>query len=198
LWAERRCATVAELSLRSVGMAQPYVGQILIFGGNFAPAGWMLCQGQLLPISENETLFQLIGTTYGGDGQSTFQLPDLRGRAPLHMGQGSGLSSYVIGQASGTESVTLTTQQITAHNHAAQISTSPANSSSPSNTILANEAIGLANANCFSYNAFGGTQSTLAPATLQNTGGNQPHENRQPLLVLNYIISLFGVFPSQN
>jgi microcystin-dependent protein len=179
-------------------MAQPYVGQIMIIGCNFAPAGWMMCQGQLLPISEYETLFQLIGTTYGGDGQSTFGLPDLRGRVPLHMGQGNGLSSYIIGQAAGVESVTLNTQQIPNHNHLSMVSTNPGAASTPGNNILANEAIGLGTATCFSYNAFGGTQSTLAPATLGITGGSQPHENRQPLLVLNFIISLFGVFPSPN
>ena len=177
-------------------MSQPYVGEIRMFAGNFAPAGWMFCEGQLLPISEYDTLFQLIGTTYGGDGQSTFALPDLQGRVPLHMGQGSGLSNYVIGQAAGVESVTLSTQQIPIHNHFSQISTSPAPSSSPGNNILANEAIGNAQATCFSYGPFGGTQSALANATLGITGGSQPHENRQPLLVLNFIISLFGVFPS--
>ena len=111
-------------------MSSPYIGQIMIFAGNFAPAGWALCHGQLMPISENDALFNLIGTTYGGDGQSTFGLPDLQGRAPLHMGQGSGLSSYVIGQNGGVESVTLTTQQIPSHNHTAQISTNPGNSAS--------------------------------------------------------------------
>lgn len=177
-------------------MAQPYVGQIMIIGCNFAPAGWMVCAGQLLPISEYETLFQLIGTTYGGDGESTFALPNLQGRVPLHMGQGTGLSSYIIGQAAGVESVTLTTQQIPSHNHLSQIAASPANSASPGGTVLANEAIGQAQATCFSYGPFGGTQSALANATLGITGGSQPHENLQPLLVLNFIISLFGVFPS--
>jgi microcystin-dependent protein len=177
-------------------MSSPYVGQILILGCNFAPAGWALCQGQLLPISENETLFQLIGTTYGGDGQSTFGLPNLQGRVPLHMGTGPGLSSYIIGQAAGVESVTLITQQIPQHNHFAQISATAANSASPATTVLANEAIGNAQATCFSYGPFGGTQSSLANATLGITGGSQPHENRQPLLVLNFVISLFGVFPS--
>src|SRR2546422_4925323 len=100
-------------------MAQPYVGEIRMFAGNFAPAGWMFCEGQLLPISENETLFQLIGTTYGGDGQSTFALPDLRGRVPLHMGQGSGLSNRQLAENGGTESVTLTTQQLAGHTHPA-------------------------------------------------------------------------------
>jgi microcystin-dependent protein len=180
-------------------MSQPYVGQIMIFGGNFAPAGWMFCAGQLLPISEYETLFQLIGTTYGGDGQETFGLPDLQGRVPLHMGQGPGLSSYLIGQLSGTESVTLTTNQIPSHNHQAMISSAPATSGSPANNILANEAIGLGQATCFSYGAFATTtppSTLLAPATIGPAGGNQPHENRQPLLVLSFIISLFGVFPS--
>ena len=100
-------------------MGQPYVGEIRIFGGNFAPAGWMLCQGQLLPISENEVLFQLIGTTYGGDGQNTFALPSLASRVPVHQGTGPGLSTYVIGQTGGVETVTLTTQQIPAHSHVA-------------------------------------------------------------------------------
>src|SRR3954447_19768884 len=124
-------------------MAQPYVGEIRMFAGNFAPAGWAMCAGQLMPISENDALFNLIGTTYGGDGQSTFGLPDLQGRAPLHMGQGSGLSSYVIGQNGGVESVTLTTQQMPTHNHAAQVSTNPASASSPGGNFLANEAIGI-------------------------------------------------------
>src|SRR5260370_35617572 len=179
-------------------MSQPYVGEIRMFAGNFAPAGWMFCAGQLLPISEYETLFQLIGTTYGGDGQSTFGLPNLQGRVPVHMGQGGGLSDYAIGQAGGVESVTLSTQQIPSHTHAAMVSSSPATSGSPGSNILANEAIGLGQANCFSYGAFGGTQSALATATIGSTGGSQPHENRQPLPGLNFIISLFGVFPSQS
>ena len=175
-------------------MSQPYVGQIIIFGGNFAPVGWMFCAGQLLPISENETLFNLIGTTYGGDGQQNFALPDLRGRAPVHQGQG--VSNYTIGQNGGVEAVTLTTQQIPTHNHLVQVATSPGNSASPNNTILANES--TSQASVFCYGTFGAaTQSTLAPATLSPSGGSQPHENRQPFLVLNYIISLFGVFPSQ-
>jgi microcystin-dependent protein len=180
-------------------MSQPYVGQILICGFNFAPAGWALCNGQLLPISENETLFQLIGTTYGGDGQSTFGLPDLRGRVPLHMGQGSGLSSYAIGQAAGVESVTLTTQQIPTHNHIAVAANAPGNSKTPQGTILSNE--GGADADKVSIYApwdnDPANMTTMLPASVQLTGGSQPHENRQPLLVLNFVISLFGVFPSQ-
>src|SRR3954463_9270891 len=123
-------------------MAQPYIGEIRMFGGNFAPAGWAVCQGQLMPISENDALFNLIGTTYGGDGQSTFGLPDLRGRAPVHMGQGSGLSSYTIGQNGGSEFVTLTTQQMPTHNHLVQVitGTTANNTSKPaSNSILSDE-----------------------------------------------------------
>jgi microcystin-dependent protein len=180
-------------------MSQPYVGQIMIFGGNFAPAGWAMCAGQLLPISENEVLFQLIGTTYGGDGQQTFGLPDLRGRVPLHMGQGSGLSSYIIGQASGTESVTLNTQQIPIHNHLVQVSSpnASANANKPAGTVVLADEFQNSGKSLFTYAPFNNTnQSALGPLTIAFTGGNQPHENRQALLVLNFIISLFGVFPS--
>ncbi|TMJ01415.1 MAG: phage tail protein [Alphaproteobacteria bacterium] len=183
-------------------MSSPYVGQILIFAGNFAPAGWMTCQGQSLPISEYETLFNLIGTTYGGDGQATFNLPDLRGRAPVHMGQGSGLSSYAIGQNGGVEAVTITTQQMPSHNHLVQVITgnTASNTSTPSgSTILSDETQSGAATASFVYVAnSGANQNTLATQTIANSGGNQPHENRQPLLVLNYIISLFGVYPSPN
>jgi microcystin-dependent protein len=180
-------------------MSQPYIGQIIIFGGNFAPAGWALCNGQTLPISENDALFTLIGTTYGGDGQETFNLPDLQGRVPIHMGQGPGISqNYQIGEKAGVEAVTLTTQQIPTHNHSVQVLEAPANAAKPGGNILATEAIGLAQANCFTYGAFGGTQSTLAPNSIGLSGGSQPHENRQQYLTLNFVISLFGVFPSQN
>jgi len=179
-------------------MAQPYVGQILIFGGNFAPAGWMLCAGQSLPISEYETLFNLIGTTYGGDGQTTFNLPDLQGRAPLHMGQGSGLSSYIIGQSGGVETVTLSTQQLPAHNHAVQAAGVGDSDTPGLTTLLANE--GGADASKVPiyapFDATPANMTTLLPASIVASGGSQPHENRQPSLVLNYIISLFGVYPS--
>lgn len=179
-------------------MSQPYVGQILMFGGNFAPAGWALCQGQTLPISENETLFQLIGTTYGGDGQQTFNLPNLSSRVPVHMGQGPGVTqNYLLGEAAGVEQVTLTTQQIPAHNHLVQVLEAPANASKPGGNVLATEAISIAQ-NCFTYGAFGGTQSSLGANTIQPVGGSQPHANLQPYLTVNFIISLFGVFPSQN
>jgi microcystin-dependent protein len=182
-------------------MAQPYVGQIMIFGGNFVPAGWAQCNGQLLSIAENEVLFQLIGTTYGGDGQSTFGVPDLRGRAPLHMGQGNSLSSYIIGQAGGTESVTLTTQQIPTHNHTVTVRTgnTTGNTSTPNNTSILSDEFQAPAGSAFTYAANNGSnQIALAPQTIGAQGGSQPHENRQALLVLNYIISLYGVFPSQN
>lgn len=175
----------------------PYVGEIRIFAGNFPPNGWMFCEGQALPISENEVLFQLIGTTYGGDGEETFNLPDLRGRAPLHMGAGTGLSTYVLGQAGGVEQVTLTVQQIPSHNHGALATTAQGNQSVPAaTTILASMGpAGIAQVPC--YAPPGGTQITLNANTIGGTGGNQPHENMQPFLCLDFIISLFGVFPTQ-
>ncbi len=178
-------------------MSQPYVGQILMFGGNFAPAGWALCAGQLMPISENDTLFNLIGTTYGGDGQETFGLPNLQGRVPIHMGKGPSVSqTYQIGEMAGVESVTLTQQQIPIHNHLAMVTTGSATSASPSGNILAQEAIGLGTATCFAYNTTAGNGVTMSDQTIAIAGGSQPHENRQQYLTLNYIISLYGVYPS--
>jgi microcystin-dependent protein len=171
-------------------MAQPYVGEIRMFGGNFAPAGWMFCEGQLLAISQNETLFNLIGTTYGGDGQSTFALPDLRGRLPLHQGQGS-FSFYAFGEKSGTEKVTLTTSQMPAHVHAAVCSAGAGDSASPVGRYWSTDPAG----NTAAYNEAGG--SSMAPGALGPTGGGQPHDNMNPYLCVSFIISLFGIFPSQ-
>ena len=172
-------------------MSSPYVGEIRIFAGSFAPAGWAMCQGQLLPISQNETLFNLIGTTYGGDGQSTFALPNLSGRAPIHSGTGLGLSTYQIGESGGVESVTLTTQQIPSHNHAVIASTDLADQPQAGNHLYAQST------QILMY-----TQDTASKffysGELQPAGGSQPHENMQPFLVITYIISLFGIFPSQN
>jgi microcystin-dependent protein len=173
-------------------MGQPYVGEIRMFGGNFAPAGWMFCDGQLLPISENDTLFVLIGTTYGGDGQATFALPDLRGRLPVHMGQGSGLSSYVIGQSFGVEAVTLTTAQMGLHSHPALCSGGGGTpGSDPANSIW-----GPSDSTVYSNAAPTGFMATPAINT-SVLGGSQPHENMIPFLCVNYIISLFGIFPTQ-
>ena len=160
-----------------------------MFGGNFAPAGWMLCQGQLLPISENETLFNLIGTTYGGDGQSTFALPGLASRVPIHIGQGSGLSNHQLGESGGSESVTLTVNQIPTHTHVPGANTS-GGSDNPTNNFWANTPNGK------SYGAAPG-DTTMNAQTISGTGGSQPHDNMHPYLCVNYIISLFGIFPHQ-
>jgi microcystin-dependent protein len=165
-------------------MAQPYVGEIRIFAGNFAPAGWMFCEGQLLPISENEVLFQLIGTTYGGDGQSTFAMPDMRGRLPIHQGSG-----FVLAQPGGVEQVTLTVSQIPAHTHAFQATNNPADSPSPQGNMMGVSS----NTNVF----FNDTPNvTMSPSMLSSVGGNQPHSNIQPFLCVDFIISLYGIFPS--
>jgi microcystin-dependent protein len=166
-------------------MAQPYVGEIRMFGGNFAPAGWMFCNGQLLPISENETLFQLIGTTYGGDGESTFALPNLQGRVPLHQGSG-----FILAETGGAESITLTTQQIPSHNHAVIASTTTAQNQQPTSAIFAQAPTLQA------YLVEAASQNFGPATTITSTGGSQPHENMQPYLCVSFIISLFGIFPS--
>jgi microcystin-dependent protein len=165
-------------------VAQPYVGEIRMFAGNFPPAGWMLCDGTPLPISENETLFQLIGTTYGGDGESTFNLPDLQSRVPVHMGNGS-----ILAETGGVEQVTLTTQQIPVHTHPMTGSTANGTQASPANNILASST---------TIAPYAAETPTVAMAanSVGPQGGSQPHDNMQPYLVINYIISLFGIFPS--
>jgi microcystin-dependent protein len=170
-------------------MAQPYVGEIRIFAGNFAPAGWHFCDGTLLPISEYDTLFNLIGTTYGGDGQSTFAVPDLRGRMPMHMGT-SGGTTYVIGEMAGVESVTLTTGQIPSHTHTPQVSAS-GDAFEPAGRTWSRSGAGDRQ---YSSNTTG--LVALHPQTVGATGGGQPHDNMSPFLVTNFIISLFGIFPS--
>jgi microcystin-dependent protein len=165
-------------------MAQPYVGEIRMFAGNFAPAGWMFCEGQLLPISENETLFQLIGTTYGGDGESTFALPDLRGRLPIHQGSG-----FVLAETGGAEEITLTANQIPAHSHPLLASTGPGSSNAPANHVTGESAA----VKIYVEEAAG---ASLNPAAVTIVGGSQPHTNFQPYLCINFIISLFGIFPS--
>ncbi|WP_028060609.1 phage tail protein [Candidatus Solirubrobacter pratensis] len=166
-------------------MAQPYVGEIRMFAGNFAPAGWMFCEGQQLPISENETLFQLIGTTYGGDGQSTFALPDLRGRLPLHQGNG-----FVLAETGGAEEITLSVAQLPAHSHP-QIAVGGARGSqtSPAGALPAQSF----NVTPYINDAPSGSFNAAAVGTV---GGSRPHTNFQPYLCVNFIISLFGIFPS--
>jgi microcystin-dependent protein len=171
----------------------PYIGEIRMFGGNFAPAGWAFCDGQLIPISENDTLFNLIGTTYGGDGESTFALPNLQSRVPLHQGNG-----FVLAQTGGAETVTLNVSQIPQHNHTLLASAQPGNASTPtSSTILSFEGPNPAQASVYlPYDGSG--QTPLANQSIGLTGGNQPHDNMQPYLAISFIISLFGVFPTQN
>jgi microcystin-dependent protein len=174
-------------------MGEPYVGEIRMFGGSFAPAGWAMCNGATLAISENDTLFNLIGTTYGGDGQETFNLPDLQGRAPVHMGQGPGISqNYVIGEKAGVESVTLTTNQIPIHAHSFVASSDAGQSAQPQNALFALLPTG---------NLYTQPQQpavNLNSNMLSAAGGSQPHENIQPYLCITFIISLFGVFPTQS
>ena len=168
-------------------MSQPYVGEIRIFAGNFAPAGWMFCEGQLLPISENETLFQLIGTTYGGDGESTFSLPDLRGRVPLHQGNG-----FIVGETGGVEEVTLTAQQIPSHTHPMLGSSAQGQDGNPGNKVVAEDTV--VGADLYLEDT---PTVNLAPTAITPVGGSQPHTNFQPYLCVDFIISLFGRFPSQ-
>jgi microcystin-dependent protein len=164
-------------------VAQPYVGEIRMFAGNFAPAGWMFCEGQLLPISENETLFQLIGTTYGGDGESTFALPDLRGRIPVHEGNGT-----VLAETGGAEVITLTVAQMAGHNHFEM-----ATNDIPAQTSPANNVPGQAAAKLYRS---GSPSVQLNQQVVGSVGGSQPHANFQPYLCVDFIISLFGIFPS--
>jgi len=168
-------------------MSGPFIGEIRMFGGNFAPAGWAFCNGALMAIDQNPALFQLIGTTYGGDGQSTFALPNLQSRLPVHVGPG-----FALGQAGGAESVTLTTSQIPAHSHVPQASSQQGSSGSPAGNVWA---VTSQNSNIYSSNP---PNASMAPQAVGQAGGSQPHDNMMPFLVINFIISLFGVFPSQS
>jgi microcystin-dependent protein len=166
-------------------MGQPFVGEVRIFAGNFAPAGWVFCDGSVLPIADYEVLFQLIGTTYGGDGQSTYAVPDLRGRVPVHQG-----SDYAIGQRAGSESVTLASTQMPVHTHVLRASTFDGRVGTPDNAVLAAPPI----------NSYGSGAPTvpLAATAVGSAGGAQSHDNMAPFTAISYIISLFGIFPSQN
>src|SRR5437016_2584474 len=166
-------------------MSSPFIGEIRMFAGNFAPVGWAFCNGALMAIDQNDALFNLIGTTYGGDGQTTFALPNLQSRVPIHVGPG-----FALGQSGGTESVTLTTSQIPAHSHVPQASGNAGTASTPANTVWA------ANATLTQYSN-AAPSANMDPAALGSAGGSQPHDNMIPFLVINFILSLFGVFPSQ-
>jgi microcystin-dependent protein len=175
-------------------MGTPYVGEIRLFAGNFPINGWAFCDGQQLAIAQNDVLFQLLGTTYGGDGQQTFNLPDLRGRVPIHQGSDGLGNSYLLGQSGGTETVTLTLNQIPAHGHAPQANSGAGTQASPAGNVWAASALNLFSASAPSAN--------MDPGALSPAGGfqgvTQPHDNMVPFLGINFIISLFGVFPSQN
>jgi len=180
-------------------MSTPFVGEIRMFGGNFAPVGWAFCDGALLPISEFETLFQLIGTTYGGDGQSNFALPDMRGRVPLHQGPLAG-QSYVMGQMAGSETVTLSPAQMPGHTHLVSASNAapPPAVADVAVTGIAGTMVPASPMPKPKMYAAPGVLVPMAPNTVPAVGGNQPHENMAPYLAVNFIISLFGIYPSQN
>lgn len=171
--------------------ATPYVGQIMAFGGNYAPQGWALCDGSLLSIDQYQVLFTLIGTTYGGDGQTTFALPDLRGRAALHQGQGPGLSSYSLGQAGGAEAVTLTVGQLPPHSHPVLGNSGAGTSPNPSGAVWAGSPVSV-------YTAGAAANAAMNATAVSASGGSQPHDNMLPFLTLNFCIALEGIYPSQS
>lgn len=177
---------------------EAYIGTVMLFAGNFAPRGWQLCAGQLLPIAQYQALFSIIGTYYGGNGTTTFQLPDLRSRVPVGAGQGNGLQAWTIGETQGTENVTLLTSQMPAHNHMVMANTGEANTPTIANNYLAN-ANGIFGSDPVTVNTYNNVANgALAPATLSVAGQSQPHTNLQPSLAMNYIICLEGIFPSRN
>lgn len=172
---------------------QPYIGEIRLFGCTFAPNGWADCDGQLLPIADNDALFALIGTTYGGDGQTTFALPDLRGRVPLHQGSSPGLSTRVIGEMAGAESVTLSSTQMPSHTHTVAATSAGATSTAPAGLLPA----AVSGDTFYVTTAAGNTAAAMSAQAVQAAGGSQPHENCMPTLGVRYCIALFGIFPSQ-
>lgn len=176
-------------------MSEPFIGEIRMVGFNYAPRGWALCDGQLLSIAANSALFALLGTTYGGDGRTTFALPDLRGRVAVHQGQGPGLTPYAIGQRAGFESVTLLTTQIPAHTHALAGFNGTPTTSNPAGALIASAQTTDGNAvNSFAPSA----NAALSPASVGASGGSQPHTNIQPYLCVNFVIALVGIFPARN
>ena len=177
---------------------EPFIGTIMAFGFNFAPRGWAECNGQLLPISQNSALFSLLGTTYGGDGKTTFGLPDLRGRTAIHQGHGAGLSDRRMGTKTGEESVTLSLNQIPAHKHNLKASASIADQASPENSLLAIPTENAIGANVMTYEDNTGNLKNMNTASIENNGGGQGHSNMQPSLTINYCIALVGIYPSRS
>ncbi len=181
-------------------MSEPYVGQILTFAGNFAPRNYMLCAGQLLPISQYDVLYNLIGTIYGGDGVQTFALPDLRSRVPIHMGQGLGLSVYVQGQRSGVENVTLLTNNLPSHSHQLNIVSGAASAATPTgSSYLATEVQSNTSSTAFAYLPYSASnqQVPLSGSSISMTGQSLPHNNIQPVVALTYCIAVYGIYPTQ-
>ena len=174
-------------------MSEPFIAEIRIFAGNFAPRGWAFCDGQLLPIAQYTALFSLIGTTYGGDGRTTTALPNLQGRAPMHPGRGPGLTARRLGEQVGTETVTLTEAQIASHGHTARGKTSPADVGQPDPTDTFGRSTGAP-----VYQTSSDNLVDMASETISTTGGGQAHSNVQPFLALNYIIALEGLYPSRS
>jgi microcystin-dependent protein len=174
-------------------MSEPFIGEIIMFAGNFAPKGWMLCQGQLLAIAQNTALFSILGTTYGGDGVTTFALPDFRGRYPMQQGQGPGLTPRSLGEQGGSETVTLISTQMPAHNHSLLCSNGQSDLSIPQGNVLGADQGGAT----LNYVA-GPLDATMNPATIGAAGGSQPHQNMSPFLALNFIIAVQGIYPSRN
>jgi microcystin-dependent protein len=179
-------------------MSQPFLGQITMVSFNFPPRGWALCNGQLLPINQNQALFALLGTTYGGNGTTNFALPNSQSRIPMHFGQGPGLSAYVLGQAGGTTAVTLNTTTIPSHGHLLNVATANASAAAIAGTLLP----AVPTVTKAAFYAIPGTPAlqaqTLASNSVGNAGGNQPHSNLMPSLTINFIIALQGIFPSRN
>jgi microcystin-dependent protein len=173
-------------------MQTPFIGNIILFGGIFAPVGWLFCDGSLLQISQYDTLYNLIGTTYGGDGQNTFALPDLRGRIPVNQGQGPGLSAYAMGQVGGSMQVSLQTAHLPAHNHTVTSNTGTAGSADPTNNFLAQQA------SLLEYNAGNTANATMKSNAITASPGGQAHDNMMPSLALNYVIAYDGIYPSQS
>jgi microcystin-dependent protein len=179
-------------------MSNPYLGEIRAFSFGFAPKGWSMCNGQTIAISQFTALFSLLGTTYGGNGQTTFALPNLQGRAAVNWGQGPGLSNYDLGELTGTETVTLTSQQMPQHNHMWAADSAVGDAPSPLGNFLAGAKIPTNNVQLATYGAAGGATVPLAPTMLATTGNNVGHSNMQPFLVVNFCIAMVGIFPSRN
>lgn len=172
-------------------MSEPFIGEIRMFGGNFAPRGWALCDGQILSIAQNTALFSLLGTTYGGNGQTTFALPDLRGRVPVHPGQGPGLTNRTLGQTGGEEAHTLISTEMPVHNHIVNAKSAGGSAATPANNVPAGS---TARDNQYAPAA----DTTMSPSMVGSAGGSQPHNNMQPYQCVNFIIALEGIYPSRN